>query len=287
MNSGIVSLKIPPVSSSHYGMDYRRKKKDTVSLHAQTVDWIAALGATPGQVYIDATDYFNVQMDALGILSNYIMVNLFAGDDEAQAMVCNIAVIGDRTLTEVNYTNLTYDATSGMLADGATLLKTGVRPENVGITGGFSVWMTVAPTGAGFKDSVGGQNLTNVEMYRMAFYPDGPNWYAYWGDNNYFIVSETLTAGLYTVRRNSNTNLKGFKDGVEKVLLTTSTTPQNAEGYLAIFGRNRQGLFDNQLLTGNKMGGFSIEDGLIPDGKRADEAAVWTETMAIMGRNGS
>ena len=96
---------------------------------------------------------------------------------------------------------------------------------------------------------------------------------------------ETLTAGLYTVRRNSSTNLKGYKDGVERVLLTAATTPQNAEGYLAIFGRNRQGLFDQQLKPGNKMGGFSIEDGLIADGQRADEYAVWAATMAIMGRN--
>ncbi len=253
--------------------------------HAQTDDWLAALGATPAQVYIDATNHFNTEMEALGILSNYKMVNLYAGDNKAQAMVCNIATIGSRTLTEVNLLDpLTYGALYGFQASGSAYFTTGFKPEDLGPTGGFSVWMQEDITVSAFRDPIGARPLTDDQTYIINLHDPTPAWYGYWGQNNFFTVSEALTKGLYTVRRSSGTNLKGFKNGVEKAYLTTATTPGNSLSDLAVFARNRQGFSAARMLTPNKMGGFCVEDGLIADGDRADESRIWDETMAIMGR---
>lgn len=262
-----------------------RKSGAGRGLHPQTLDWLDALGdPRPDPVFVHATNYWNWEMDILGILSNYKMVNLFVGNNKAQAMVCNIATMGNRTLTEANGTGLTYGATFGFEADGQTIFRTGVIPENVGVVGGMSTWMQIEVTGTLWHDAAGARPLTDNETYLINLHPSGPDWAGFWGDNNAFQVFEALAPGLYTVRRSSNTNLKGFKDGVEKGSSTTLTTPNTPLGDLAIFGRNRQGLTSAQLPSPNKIGGFAIEDGMIPDAKRLEEAAVWANTMSILGR---
>jgi len=287
MKSGLTS---PPQSVStsfaatQTGVYGRPKAKE--SLHAQTLEWLAALGATPAQVYIDATDYFNKQMDALGILSHYKMVNLFAGDDKAQAKISNIAVLGSRPLSEVNGSGLTYGASFGFQADGTTTFTVGFKPEDIGTEGGASVWMTDDVSGTIWKDNIGARNTPSTETYIMNLYVDGSDWYGYWGDNTFAsALDETLTAGLYTVRRASSTDLKIFKSGIEKGSNTTSTTPGNSYSDFGIFGRHHQGLWTARLPSPNRIGGFAIDDGLIADGKRAAEFDVWAETMAMLGRN--
>lgn len=253
--------------------------------HAIVEDWEARIitnGGTVSEGTLDAADDFVNSLDADGILSAMLRVNLCAGDDLAASLTPLINTAGATSDTGTSMTGSDYAENLGWLSDGSTnYIDTGYTPS--GATGGLGAYVRTALTS---NASVIGCRNGGFSQYYIITYASSGTWSCRWGGALVTVITDASPseAGFYYISRTTSTNASSYFDGTFQNSETTSTTPAGPSASVYVLCRNGGGSAGEFTQNTTRVSGYVIDTGLGSTGA-ADLYTAIQAFNAALGRS--
>ncbi len=261
------------------------------SLHPEAADWAArvtAAGATYSGSTLTAVSKFCRDIDAAGIRSKFVRLNLFCGNSITAALIplyrstaYGGTLAGGTSDTNVNFVSADYVETgsSGGIAGGSQAgskyLKTGLTPDAVGVAQlQFSFYSPTAANAAwGNRYPIGAANSTDFYQLRsLATTADSLS-----RIGGTASVQSALAAGLTLIQRESSTLLRHYTNGVLAATNTTSTTPGSCAVEFYVFSGNSNGSPVGGAYWATRLCGYAIGTSMT-----ASQVASYTTAMQAL-----
>jgi hypothetical protein len=244
---------------------------------------VAANGGTVSPGTKAAVVAFVAAAIAAGIWNRLLRVNLFAGTGLAACLTPLLIGAGNAIETNVNFIEASYTETGGLVGASASnrYLQTGFIFTKAGAVGGVTlngfailpsartVWG--ATDGAGFKS----MRLVNTST-------PGTEAHFLAGDDTIKTLITPKANGTYSCRRASSTDLKTFRNGIEQASDVTANAIEFPAYGIYLFANNASGVA-GAALTGT-IGGYSFDDGTIPDTDQPAWRTMWSNLNVALGR---
>lgn len=196
------------------------------SLHPEAADWAArvtAAGATYSGTTLTAVSKFCRSIDAAGIRSKFLRVNLFCGNSITAALIplyrssaYGGAVVGNATDTNNNFVSADFQETQsggGLKGNGTTkYLNTGLTPNDI-------------PTQTSVHVSF---SATDLETASTAYNTTGDRFII----GSYATAENTVYDMAVTAFINATANVRMFRVGSFNNVASTSSTGRTSESHM-------------------------------------------------------
>jgi hypothetical protein len=243
------------------------------SLHPEAADWAArvtAAGATCSGTTLTAVSKFCRSIDAAGIRSKFLRLNLFCGSSITAALIplyrssaYGGAAVGNASDTNNNFVSGDYSESGGLTKTASTskYLDTGLAPEDFDIsTGHLAVYR-----GAFSASNVALLSVRSLTDYYEIFKRGDSKHHAAFGSTTLAVPSTETThasAGLIVGSRTGATTLRYFFAGAQTAENTTSVTPANTSHNWFVFAMNNNGSAASYTGLAQPLYGYSIGRGM-------------------------
>ena len=283
-----------------------RLLRPTQNQHPEAADWanrVRTNGGTVSGSTLLAVSRFCRAIDAAGIRDRFYRLNLFAGTGLSAALVPLYrgqsrtgTQFGNTTDTNVNFASDDYSESDGLLGSPspAKYLRTGLSPDNVGVSTGHLSIVAKGAASSGAGMSIGSRNTGASQRYeiatssRNAFQGDAVTDFmaaCFWGGTSQTTYQQTgdpaRPSGLYLLTRTSGTRADFYLNGTSVANSTSSVTPGANANEFYVHARNQDGTAGFTGAT--TMRGYSL-GGAIDSTQAAAYSAAILALNAALGR---